>query len=91
MLWTGRGEVPWPQRSSVRLTARIGVDQATELLPRIKELEREFYMFLADMPVGQDLFSAMRAREEAFLVRHPELSEAAVSALGWCWSYDHRT
>lgn len=85
--WTGWGSHSSPSRDATRVVARFGEDAARELLPRLLELEKDFYSSDA-VHVSPDL-KAMGDRAAAhFRARHPELSEEAVKALTWCYTYD---
>jgi hypothetical protein len=58
-------------------------------LPKLQELKNEFYSseawrVAADLPEMQSLSAA------EFRPRHPELSEEAVRALAWCYTFDYK-
>jgi len=43
VVWTGKGELAWPQPDDSRVIARFGSDSANELLPVLRTLYDEFY------------------------------------------------
>jgi hypothetical protein len=43
ILWSGWGRCSSPQRDESRLLERFSLEQARELLPKVRELEAEFY------------------------------------------------
>lgn len=89
VLWSGKGDFPIPRRSEARVIARFGEDRGLDLLPRVRQLEHEFYESKA-YAIGSDLAAVGRKAAEEFRMRHPEISEAAVHALAWCYTWDWR-
>jgi hypothetical protein len=89
VLWTGWGESSWPSRDDDRVVSRYGEDLALALLPVLRGLATDFYASDAkDTASGlQEMGDAAAAQ---FRTRHPEISEAAVQALAWCYTYDHK-
>jgi len=89
IVWTGWGRTSWPQRDEKRLAEEFGPEQAHELMPKIQELEDEFYStdarFLAD-----SLAEMGQIASAQFRGRHPELSDDAVMALAWCYTFDFK-
>lgn len=89
VIWTGWGETPWPARDETRLVERYGAGAAATLLPRIRELEDEFYASDARF-IAADLKQMADLAEARFRELHPELSEEAIRALSWCYTYDYK-
>jgi hypothetical protein len=89
IVWIGWGETRWPARDEARLAARYGSTTAADLLPRLRALHSEFYESDASN-VSPDLVSMGERGAAQFRARHPELSEAAVQALGWCYTWDFK-
>jgi hypothetical protein len=89
VIWTGWGQATWPVRDEARVVKRFGVDTAADLLPRIRELAREFYSSDA-RDVIADLKEMGDVAAGEFRRAHPELSDEAVQALVWCYTYDNK-
>lgn len=87
VMWTGYRSESWPSRNDDRFASLIGADSAIELLPVIRRLENEFYESDAHDTVS-GLGEMARAAAAEFRERHPELSDEAVDALAWCYSWD---
>jgi hypothetical protein len=92
VVWTGKGSFAWPHRGAageLRLADRFGRDRAAELVKRIHELTSEFYASDARHTVAElSEMGDLAARE--FRRRHPELSDEAVDALAWCYTFDYK-
>jgi hypothetical protein len=85
--WTGWGFVPYPTRDESRLQKRYGPTLASELIPILRELEKDFYTSMAHNTVRDlDEMAAQAAKE--FRVRHPELPSDIAEAFAWCYGYD---
>ena len=89
VIWTGWRDTPWPSRDDDRLVKRFGKQLAAELLPIVKQLEREFYDSDADL-TARDLREMARTAASRFRELHPELSSDAADALAWCYAYDNK-
>ncbi len=89
VVWTGWGETSWPVREQGRLTLRFGREAAVRLLPRIRELEDEFYASDAPFTIS-DLHQMGEAAADRFRRLHPEISDDAVRALAWSYTYDYK-
>jgi hypothetical protein len=89
VVWTGWGRFAWPHRDERRLIDTYGEASALELVPVIRELEREFYESGARM-TAPDLVSMGDRAKERFGELHPELSEDALEALAWCYTFDYK-
>jgi hypothetical protein len=89
IIWTGFGQTPWPQRDEERLVRHIGADAAIELMPQLRKLEDDFYATSA-WQTAPDLPAMDRQASEDFKRNHPEISDEAVNALAWCYTWDHK-
>lgn len=84
--WTGYKQLAWPGRDESRVVEAFGTD-ALELMPLIAALEHDFYSSTAHHTSG-DLSAMTEAATRGFRERHPGLSDEAVDALAWCYSFD---
>ena len=85
----GYGTEPAPGYAPERLASEFGAQRAGELQPLVAALLAE----LAKLPVewsAHTLESAARWAHTEMQRRHPQLSEAALQALEWKFSYDWR-
>jgi hypothetical protein len=89
MVWTGWGRSEWPRRDKSVLVDHFGEDAAVELLPLVRELEEDFYSSDA-RHVALDLAEMAEMASAQFRERHPEIADAAVQALAWCYTYDYK-
>ena len=89
VVWTGWGKRPWPSRDQALLIDRFGASAAEILLPQIRRLEQEFYASDARY-FAADLVSMGEAAGAEFRRNHPEISEEAIEALAWCYTYDYK-
>ena|SRR5215469_18108742 len=89
VVWTGWGDTSWPARDNARLVHRFGSQLAADLVPRIRQLEDDFYASDARFTVA-DLAEMGMVAASQFRQRHPETSEDAVQALAWCYTYDYK-
>jgi hypothetical protein len=87
VVWSGHGDTSWPARDEARLVDRYGEEGAIRLLPRINALVDEFYE--SDAYATEPELAAVGDRAAArFRAAHPEISQDAVEALAWCYSWD---
>jgi hypothetical protein len=89
VVWTGWGQTSWPIRDEARLVDQFGSDIAADLLPRIRELEDDFYASDARFTVS-DLKVMGEVAADQFRKAHPEISDDAVRAFAWCYTYDYK-
>lgn len=89
VVWTGYGVVSWPSRDDDRLSRMFGAELASVVLRRIYELEEEFYTSDARHKAA-DLREMGNLASAQFRMRHPELSDEAVDALAWCYTFDYK-
>jgi hypothetical protein len=89
VVWTGWSDSAWPLRDDARVVAQLGPDEAATLLPQIHSLTDEFYESDARHK-GRDLAEMADFATADFRARHPELSDDAVEALAWCYTFDYK-
>jgi hypothetical protein len=89
VVWTGWGETSRPARDEKRIAERLGDDSAVALLPLVRILEDEFYESDAHLTAA-DLIEMGRVASGRFRQMHPELSDDAVKAFEWCYTYDYK-
>ena len=89
VVWTGMGESAWPHRDDERMVKRFGQDAAIEMAQIVHLLSDEFYECDARWTVG-DLHEMGRVASQGFRHLHPEISEAAVETLAWCYTFDFK-
>ncbi|MDQ2838907.1 MAG: hypothetical protein M3Y89_16055 [Actinomycetota bacterium] len=89
VLWSGWHIKSWPDRDDERVIDRYGRDAALDLLPVIHRLADEFYESDARY-FAADLIEMGNQAEDRFRGLHSELTEEAVGALGWCYTFDYK-
>lgn len=89
VVWTGWDTATWPRRDEHRLVEEFGADAAATLLPLVRGLADDFYATDAHLTVAglSEMGAVATAR---FTARHPEISDEAVKALEWCYTFDHK-
>lgn len=86
--WTGYGSAMWPDRDESRVEDRFG-ELAFDLMPLVHRLSEAFYASDARF-IASDLADMSRRAKADFEVLHPEVTDAAVEALAWCYTFDHK-
>lgn len=89
VVWTGYGRSSWPARDEERLVSEFPLELATELVPVVRRLEDDFYRSDAHL-TAPDLETMASVASAAFRTLHPEISDDAVAALAWCYTYDYK-
>ncbi|MEV0431257.1 hypothetical protein [Micromonospora sp. NPDC050495] len=89
LTWTGWGRTTWPAQDERLVIERFGNERAAGLLPMIRQLEDDFYRSDARFATA-DLAEMGDAAAAEFRIRHPEVSDAAVRALAWCYTFDYK-
>lgn len=89
IVWSGWGTASFPLREDAAVIAAFGAEQAPALLERIRELEDDFYESDARLTIA-DLDAMGAAAAAKFRERHPEISNEAVRALAWCYTFDFK-
>jgi hypothetical protein len=85
--WTGHGDHARPQRDESLVVAQFGAEQAVALMPYVSALEHDFFASTAHQTAAGLIEMTNQAAGE-FRQRHPEVSNEAVDALAWCYSFD---
>jgi len=75
--------------ASARLASHLGDDAAAELLPQLRGLEGDFYASNA-WHAAPGLAAMGRLAADDFRRLHPEISDDAIEALTWCYTYDYK-
>lgn len=89
IVWSGWGRAPLPLREESAIVEAFGEEMAPTLLEGVRELEDDFYSSDARLTVADlDSMGAVAAAE--FRERHPEVSDDAVRALAWCYTFDYK-
>jgi hypothetical protein len=83
------GDASRPLRDEARLAARFGSHEAADLMPQVRRLEEEFYSLKARFTV-EDLTEMGEVAAHEFRTKHPEISDDAVKAFAWCYTYDYK-
>jgi hypothetical protein len=89
IVWTGWGLTAWPQRDEQRLASFLGAAAAAELLPQLRKLQDDFYASDARY-TAPDLAAMGRMAADDFRALHPEISNDAIEALTWCYTFDYK-
>lgn len=89
VVWTGWGRASSPRREDAAVIREFGESESTEILAAIRQLEGDFYESTAALTIP-DLVAATDTAAQEFRDQHPGLSEDAVQALAWCYSYDFK-
>lgn len=87
--WTGMGRTPWPGRDPRLVAQDFGAERAAVLMPLVKRLAEEFYAVDAGF-LSADLNEMGDRASAKFSLLHPELSDEAVKALAWCYTWDYK-
>jgi hypothetical protein len=89
ILFLGKGLNPWLKRKPERLTERFGEEIGLDLVQYVQTVLDELYGVQPDWSGGgDDLVSGTNKAVDRVRENHPELSEEALAALGWSFSYD---
>lgn len=89
VVWVGWGTSPWPLRDESRVVELLGEELASLLMPAVLRAEREFYQSDARNVVA-GLAQMGEVAAEQFRRSRPDLSDEAVRALAWCYTYDFK-
>ena len=89
VIWTGFGVRSWPKRDDARLVRTFGSSMADKLLPLLLQFWDDFYASDARI-IAPDLQSMGDHAANDFRKVHPELDDAAVEALAWCYTWDFK-
>jgi hypothetical protein len=84
--YTGYGSAIVPIESPERLNAAIGQAMVSEYQKRVENLLEELNSFQADWN-SMDLIEATKVVRNEMSALHPELSDEALDALAWSFSW----
>lgn len=87
IVYMGVGRTPFPKCDPEDLSEVFG-EEAKTLLPYVKGLCDEIWSIEVDWST-HTLDSATEMATAEMCARHPELSDEAIEALGWGFSYSH--
>jgi hypothetical protein len=87
--WTGWGRFASPRRDDALLVVRFGSALAAQLSPKVHTLAREFYSSKA-YQVAANLAEMAALSSDDFKRTHPAVSDDAVRALAWCYTFDYK-
>lgn len=85
----GFGQAAWPKRDGTRLVEEFGPEKAAGLELAVAALLDELGALEIDWSM-HSLETAGSAARSMMRVRHPELSDSALQALEWKFTYDWR-
>ncbi len=86
--WTGHGQSPHPVRDDSTVERQLGGPD-TKLRAAFRTLVQEFYASDARL-TAVDLQEMGSVAMAEFRARHPRVSEDALQALAWCYTYDFK-
>lgn len=89
VLFLGYGESPMPRQGYPQLLAQFGPDKGEEIGHAVENLLDELGRIDIDWS-AHTLASAGEAARAEMQAKHPELSESALRALAWKFTYDWR-
>lgn len=87
VIWSGHGQFSWPHRDESRVIQSFGAEHAARLLPELRILVDDYFVSDA-WRIAADLGDVGNRASQDFRALHPEISDAAVKALAWCYTYD---
>ena len=87
VVWSGKGRTARPDRNEQRLVDEFGPETAAALMPHVRVLVDDFYASDASNTVA-DLHAMGSRAADDFRRSHPEVSDEAVDALVWCYTFD---
>jgi hypothetical protein len=89
VVWKGSGADYWPLLDDRRIVDRYGREAASDLLPKLRALKEEFYASDA-WKRAKDLREMQELSAAEFRLRHPELTDQAISAFALCYTFDYK-
>lgn len=89
VLYLGFGRSPYPRQDQTCLVEEFGTQRAVDLQNRVQTLLREASQISVDWSV-HSIVSAGKLASAEIASRHPELSEPALRAIEWKFTYDWR-
>lgn len=86
--WTGWGRTSWPARDESLVVQAFG-DASVDLMPAVLAMEDDFYQSDA-RDIAADLTEMGILAKNQFRNLHPEISDDAIEALAWCYTWDYK-
>jgi hypothetical protein len=86
VLWCGYHSYPSPRLDEARVVTRFGEQRALDLIPLVRRLADEFDASDAAHTEPDIKLVGDKAAAD-FRAAHPELSEDAIEALAWCYTF----
>ena len=86
LIWTGWGESSSPTRDPEQLADRLGRDEALDLLPLIRQVEDDFYLFTAKT-YARSLAEMGAMAKSDFARMNQGISD---EALARCYTFDYK-
>jgi hypothetical protein len=88
LVWTGYGEANAPRRDKSFVQHRFG-DDAAKWMGIVDVLADEFYESNANLR-AVDMHGMWDMSIADFREKYPDVPEAVVKALAWCYTFDNR-
>lgn len=89
VVWSGFRIFPCSRCEENRVVEHFGANMAAEVLPLMYKIVDEFYATDA-YEVASSQIKMGDIAEVQFRKKYPEISDEAVKALVWCYSFDNR-
>lgn len=89
VLWTGWRTHSWPTQDDQAVLAHFGERRGRALVEHARQLTHEFFQFDAARAAA-DLIDMRRLASNRFHSLHPEISDEAVEALAWLYTFNRR-
>lgn len=87
--WTGWNSDQFPCLDDARFSLRYGVDAAEKWLSVLHALKNDFYASTARYTAA-NLQEMSDMATMQFRKMHPEVDDAIVKALAWCYTFDNK-
>ena len=89
LVWTAHGRAISPRYDDAAVVARFGTEAASELIPSMNLMLDEFYLSDAWRTAANPPEMYKKATTD-FRVKHPEVADKVLEALGWCYTFDYK-
>lgn len=89
IIWTGWKTHAWPIRDDDRIISAFGPELGPQIVAEVHALEADFCSSRARLTVS-DLVEMGEQAANEFGRRNPKVSEEAVQALKWCYTFDYK-
>jgi hypothetical protein len=89
VVWVSRATSPFPRRDDEAVLTRYGPQLGPKLLAAVLQLDADYYASDAGQR-ARDLAEMAAWASADFRRLHPDVTEDAVDALEWCYTWDHR-